>query len=163
MDLDVNGVQLVSSPIDEELPGLDFLDQAAVLQRYYPHCCKLVQTVTGASEVYAFDHNVRSRGLKAAGAQISGGKLACVIARVRSSHFLHSSTRAELSSPRGGQATLYKGQPQLFTTTTLWRQHRGGWSSSRRGPRAPTARCPEARRWSRQRHWQRSIEVGAGR
>ena len=184
LDLDVNGAQLVSSPIDEELPGLDFLDQADVLQRYYPHCCELVQALTGASEVYAFDHNVRSRGLKADGAQISGGVCVCVCvcvrvsvrvcvcvhvcvwARARARVAFPASAhlpRARLSSPRGGQATLCKGRPQSSTTTTLWRRHRGGWSSSRREPTAPTARCPEARRWSPRGHWQRPSEAGAGR
>ncbi len=73
LELDKNGAQLTHSPVDKELPNLDFMDQADVLEKYYPHCCKLVQEMTGASEVYAFDHNVRSRSLKTAGAQISGG------------------------------------------------------------------------------------------
>ena len=54
--------------------GLDFLDGQAVVQQYYPVCCELVKEVTAASQVVAFDHNVRSAGvdksqtLKGAGA-----------------------------------------------------------------------------------------------
>jgi hypothetical protein len=73
LELDANGAELVPSDVDAEVPGLDFLDQADVLARYYPHCCALVQVLTGAADVYAFDHNVRSRGLKSDGAQIVGG------------------------------------------------------------------------------------------
>jgi hypothetical protein len=75
--LDGNGVQLVAAPPPPGAGGgegvLDFLDQDSVVGEYYPHCCALVQAMTGAAEVVAFDHNVRGRALKAADAQIRGG------------------------------------------------------------------------------------------
>jgi hypothetical protein len=73
LQLDRNGVQLVGSHVDAELAGLDLLDQDDVLKRYYPHCCELVRAITGATEVVAFDHNVRGREMKAQGAVIEGG------------------------------------------------------------------------------------------
>jgi hypothetical protein len=39
---------------------VDYYDKAQVVKDYYPECCRLVKEVTGASKVYAFDHNVRA-------------------------------------------------------------------------------------------------------
>jgi hypothetical protein len=53
--LDRNGFTLVQAPTD-----IDFLDNAQVEQRYYPEAQRIVQGLTGASEVIAFLHIVRS-------------------------------------------------------------------------------------------------------
>lgn len=53
--LDKNGFSFVS----DQIPDIDFYDEAHLLNQYYDHCCKLVKRFTGASKVYAFDHNIR--------------------------------------------------------------------------------------------------------
>eukprot|EP01047_Picozoa_sp_COSAG01_P002239 COSAG01_NODE_58_length_30193_cov_12.302020_22_plen_257_part_00 len=75
--LDRNGVELVHDPVEEQ--DFDYLDDAAVQERYYPRCCELVRAVTGAKDVMAFDHNVRSRELRDAGAHMVGGSAAAVL------------------------------------------------------------------------------------
>ena len=62
--------ELVQSELDAPV---DFLNEQDIIQRYYPHCCKAVQAATGATKVFAFDHNVRSRALKAKQQLIEGG------------------------------------------------------------------------------------------
>mmetsp|Transcript_29357 Transcript_29357/g.28084 ORF Transcript_29357/g.28084 Transcript_29357/m.28084 type:complete len:170 (+) Transcript_29357:456-965(+) len=39
---------------------VNYYDKAQVVKEYYPECCRLVKKITGASKVYAFDHNVRA-------------------------------------------------------------------------------------------------------
>lgn len=56
LSLDKNGVTMVSHVYDH----VDYYDKTQVVSKYYPECCRLVKKVTGASKVYAFDHNVRS-------------------------------------------------------------------------------------------------------
>lgn len=75
--LDRNGAELVHDPVEEQ--DFDYLDDAAVQERYYPRCCELVRAVTGAKDVMAFDHNVRSRELRDAGAHMVGGSAAAVL------------------------------------------------------------------------------------
>jgi hypothetical protein len=53
--LDRNGFTLLQHSYDH----IDYYDEMEILQKYYPECCKLVKEATGASEVYAFDHNIR--------------------------------------------------------------------------------------------------------
>ncbi len=60
--LDANGFTFLRQP----LPRLDFLDPQAVEHKYYPACCELVRHATAATEVIAFDHNVRDKGLAGA-------------------------------------------------------------------------------------------------
>ena len=55
-------------------PKLDFLNHEAVVQRYYPSCEDLMRTVTGASHVFAFDHNVRWAQGQRDNAEIEGGQ-----------------------------------------------------------------------------------------
>lgn len=69
-ELDEHGFAFV----DDERPELlDFKTEENVLQKYYPDCCELVKRITGAAEVYAFDHNVRSKALSDAKQKIEGG------------------------------------------------------------------------------------------
>lgn len=55
-------------------PGLDFLENASVIEAYYPDCTAFVREVTGAGAVYAFDHNVRSAAGKDSGERIRNGQ-----------------------------------------------------------------------------------------
>lgn len=68
-DLDNHGFTLV----EDKREHIDYLDEVRILQDYYPTCCEIVKQVTGAAEVFAFDHNVRSSSLKDAKANIKGG------------------------------------------------------------------------------------------
>jgi len=68
LDLDQHAVQLVALP--PYLP-LDYCELDQVLSEYYPECCRLVQQATGARQVIAFDHNVRSEARK--GESMGGG------------------------------------------------------------------------------------------
>lgn len=67
--LDDNGFTLVSHVSTQ----LDFFDNAEVVSSYYDECEDLVRTVTGASKVLAFDHNVRAKQRKLAGDRLVGG------------------------------------------------------------------------------------------
>ena len=49
-----NGFELVFRPLAH--PDLDFLDHQDVIHNYYRECEQLVQEVTGAARVVAFDH-----------------------------------------------------------------------------------------------------------
>ena len=60
LTLDENGCQLVSSTT--AIPTEQFYQPSPtnmITETYYKECCTLVQNITGASKVFAFDHNVR--------------------------------------------------------------------------------------------------------
>ena len=67
-----NGFELLDAPL--ELPKLDFHDHAQVVSRYYPNCEELVAAATGATAVFAFDHNIRSAVGKRNRQKIAGGQ-----------------------------------------------------------------------------------------
>lgn len=67
-----NGFELVQDA--QPFETADYMDHQRVLSAYYPVCEALVQTATGATEVRAFDHNVRSAAGKKDGATIAGGQ-----------------------------------------------------------------------------------------
>ena len=67
-----NGFELFFRPLVR--PNLDFLDHQDVIQKYYRECEQLVQEVTGAATVVAFDHNVRSTDGKRGKQRIRGGQ-----------------------------------------------------------------------------------------
>lgn len=52
-----NGFERLTEPGPADL---DFFDHEQVVRRYYPHCARIIAEAVGASEVVAFDHNVRS-------------------------------------------------------------------------------------------------------
>eukprot|EP00929_Paragymnodinium_shiwhaense_P083657 TRINITY_DN44655_c0_g1_i1.p1 TRINITY_DN44655_c0_g1~~TRINITY_DN44655_c0_g1_i1.p1 ORF type:complete len:408 (-),score=73.95 TRINITY_DN44655_c0_g1_i1:245-1426(-) len=54
--LDEHGFELV----DDAPEVVDFYNEMDICKKYYPACCELVKKVTGAKEVYAFYHTVRS-------------------------------------------------------------------------------------------------------
>jgi len=66
-----NGFELVDKPNDTTR---DFYDHASVLDGYYDECAEIVQEITGASFVAAFDHNIRSALGKEAQRRIKGGQ-----------------------------------------------------------------------------------------
>ncbi len=68
---EMNGFELCADPLTDH--GVDFLDHADVVRRYYPRCAERVAAITGAT-VYAFDHNVRSASGQASGRRIKGGQ-----------------------------------------------------------------------------------------
>ena len=62
LTLGQNGFQLVESEVPEEI---DFFNMKEVVDQYYPICCELLKNHLGEGvKVYAFDHNVRSSGVK---------------------------------------------------------------------------------------------------
>ena len=63
--LDEHGFELHSRPT----AFADFYDEAAVRERYYPEVERVMQEITGALAVIAFDHNVRSAARAARGEQ----------------------------------------------------------------------------------------------
>ena len=56
MSIDKNGFAMVPHSYNH----IDYYNESEVLKTYYPECCRLVQEMTGAKKVYAFDHNIRS-------------------------------------------------------------------------------------------------------
>lgn len=67
-----NGFELLDAPM--EARAVDFFDHREVATRYYPECADLVRSATGAREVYAFDHNIRSAQGKRTRQRIAGGQ-----------------------------------------------------------------------------------------
>jgi len=59
---------------DIERLNIDFFDNDAVLNNYYPLCADLVKEAAGARAVYAFDHNIRSAAGKKSKKMITGGQ-----------------------------------------------------------------------------------------
>ena len=55
-NLDANGFTMIS----HISPEVDYYDEFQILNSYYPECCRLIKNLTGAKEVFAFDHNIRS-------------------------------------------------------------------------------------------------------
>ncbi|MFK7897313.1 MAG: CmcJ/NvfI family oxidoreductase [Myxococcota bacterium] len=78
--LQANGFERVSAKMTN--PSLDFLDVRPVVRDYYPECAELVKSQTEATEVFAFDHNVRSVAGKTKGRQIEGGQQVQAPARI---------------------------------------------------------------------------------
>jgi hypothetical protein len=67
-----NGFELLERPLGKT--DLDFLKHEDVVRRYYDQCSEIVRDATGASQVYAFDHNVRSAQGKQSRERITGGQ-----------------------------------------------------------------------------------------
>jgi len=69
MTLTKNGFELLEKPV----PKYDFLDHQEVISNYYRDCEQIVKEVTG-SQVWAFDHNIRSAGGLSEKRQVKGGQ-----------------------------------------------------------------------------------------
>ncbi len=71
-NIERHGFELLDHPLDDA--SIDFQQHEQVIQHYYPQCIQLVQSATGASHVYAFDHNVRSASGAKRKQRIAGGQ-----------------------------------------------------------------------------------------
>lgn len=60
---------------DVRADHVDYYDEDAVVGVYYEDCERLLRRVTGAREVFAFDHNVRSDSGRDSGQRLRGGNL----------------------------------------------------------------------------------------
>ena len=67
-----NGFELLDHAMAR--PDIDFLDNDQVVQHYYPECVEVVRAASGAAQVVAFDHNVRSASGKKSKKRIEGGQ-----------------------------------------------------------------------------------------
>jgi len=70
--LDKHGFELLPSKIDNL--EIDFFDNKEVINIYYTHCAELIKDITKASDVFAFDHNIRSATGKKSKRMIVGGQ-----------------------------------------------------------------------------------------
>ena len=70
--IDANGFELINAPLLKE--NLDFLDLNDVVKNYYPQCEDILKKATHASEVYAFDHNIRWKSANEQQTQITDGQ-----------------------------------------------------------------------------------------
>jgi len=70
--IQVHGFELLTRPLSNS--DLDFYDHQQVIQNYYAECAEIVREETGASQVFAFDHNIRSATGKKNRKRITGGQ-----------------------------------------------------------------------------------------
>ena len=70
--LESNGFELLPRALSQ--PALDFFQHEQVARDYYRECEEVVREHTGAAEVAAFDHNVRSAAGKERERRIEGGQ-----------------------------------------------------------------------------------------
>ena len=105
--LAANGFELLTQPLAD--PDLDFLDHAQVIEAYYLECVQIVRDTTGAAQVFAFDHNVRSAVGKSSEQRIAGGQQVQGPAQVVHGDYTLTSapTRlSDLSKPPSANDTL---------------------------------------------------------
>ena len=72
ISLDKNGFEMIHCNIHHL--NLDFFNNKEVLDKYYIHCADFIKDRTGAKNVYAFDHNIRSASGKKTKKMIKGGQ-----------------------------------------------------------------------------------------
>jgi len=70
--IQVHGFELLTRPLSNSY--VDFYDHQQVTQNYYTECAEIVRVETGGSEVFAFDHNIRSATGKKNRQRIIGGQ-----------------------------------------------------------------------------------------
>ncbi len=90
-------------------PELDFFDHREVVDHYYPECLEFVSERTGASHVFAFDHNIRSAAGKSSSREIRGGQQVQGPAHVvHGDYTLRSAPERiqQLAKPPGGNDTF---------------------------------------------------------
>jgi len=68
----VHGFELLHRPLQRS--DLQFLENRQVVNEYYPECAEIVKQATKASQVIAFDHNIRGVGGKDGRKRIAGGQ-----------------------------------------------------------------------------------------
>jgi len=69
---DLHGFELQHQPL--QFSSQQFFDQRQVVQGYYPECTEIVRKGTNASQVFAFDHNVRCPAGKDSDKRIAHGE-----------------------------------------------------------------------------------------
>ena len=57
MSLELNGFELLDAPVPDTV---NFRLNDSIISDYYRNCEQVLKTATGATAVYAFDHNIRS-------------------------------------------------------------------------------------------------------
>ena len=72
ISIDSKGFEIINSNIQNL--GIDFFDNNEVLNKYYNHCADFIKDRTGATSVYAFDHNIRSASGKKSKTMIKDGQ-----------------------------------------------------------------------------------------
>ena len=72
ISLDKQGFELFTSKLQNL--EIDFFNNEQVIKTYYSHCAEFVKEVTGARNVFAFDHNIRSATGKKSKKMINGGQ-----------------------------------------------------------------------------------------
>jgi hypothetical protein len=115
--LERNGFERRASPLRD--PELDFLRHEPVVRHYYAECAELVRAVTGATHVFAFDHNIRSAQGTKSRTRIGGGQQVQPPAHVVHGDYTLTSAPQrlrDLASPPSGNDTL---RPYLPDGTAL--------------------------------------------
>ena len=69
LTLDQAGFELLQSPKKEHI---NYYNEAAVIEAYYPDCEALCKAKTGAAHAFAFDHNVRCQSARENGSVFNG-------------------------------------------------------------------------------------------
>jgi len=109
ISLNTNGFELFNSSLDKF--QIDFFNNEQVLNKYYIRCANEIKDFTGATEVYAFDHNIRSASGKKKKQMIHGGQQVQGPARiVHGDYTLTSASERirQLSKPPSKNDTLSK-------------------------------------------------------
>jgi len=125
-----SGFELCARPLAE--PGIDFLEHEQVVRRYYPECAEIVRETSGAAQVFAFDHNVRSAAGKQSKQRIEGGQQVQGPAHlVHGDYTLTSAPQRlrDLAKPPGLNDTLREFLPDgkaLLDTEAVERALNGG-------------------------------------
>lgn len=70
--ISTHGFELLSQP--SAYLQLDFFEHQQVVRDYYPECAEIIKQTVGATQVFAFDHNIRSAVGKEHKKRISGGQ-----------------------------------------------------------------------------------------
>jgi hypothetical protein len=70
--LKVHGLELLHRPLQRA--DLSFFDNRELVQEYYPECAEIVRGATNATQVFAFDHNIRRTPGKETRRRIAGGQ-----------------------------------------------------------------------------------------
>lgn len=102
-----NGFELVTQGLANR--AFDFFDHNSVVGTYYDECAQSVKQATGAHQVFAFDHNVRSANDSEAKQRIAGGQQVQGPARiVHGDYTLTSAPQRlrDLAKPPTGNDTL---------------------------------------------------------
>ena len=72
ISIDKNGFEILPNNISHL--NLNFFNNREILNKYYIHCADFIKDRTGAKNVYAFDHNIRSASGKKTKKMIKGGQ-----------------------------------------------------------------------------------------